>query len=660
MPGRQGFDVTDSPSARAEYSAQASAERLRYLIESSEDIIFSMTRDGVYTAAGGRRLAEFGITPEEIVGKSIWELDPENADWYQDRHLRVLETGEPITYEHEYTFNGVTRTDQTTVYPIKDGNGAPIEVGIICRDITKRREAEEKLRDSEAEKALILRTTAELIVYYDRDLKVNWLNATAAESTGKSAAEARGRYCYEVFHDRTDPCPNCPIVKTRDTGEPQMAETIGPDGRIWLLRSYPARNGSEEVVGVVEYGLDITARRRTEQHLRSSEERFRAIIENSPIGLYQTTPDGRIMMANQSILDMLHYSDFESLAARDLNREGYEPEGRREQFMAAIERDGKVIGLESAWRRRDGSTVFVRESARAVRDDSGQTLYYEGTVEDITERKLSEEKYLKLVETSTDAIQIFDAESGAILETNPAGCEMYGFTLAEFQALTIFDITAEEEKTRSALGEAIKGDLFRIPLRYHRRKNGKSFPVEISVATFSAGGRLLGCSIIREISERVKAEAAQREASTRLRHQSRELLEKNVTLRQVLGHLEEERASYRQKVATSLSEVLSPYLAKLQTSRTLTKSEIEELRGTLELLTSGNQNEFRRKYETLSPRETEICEYVAEGFSSKEIAASLHLSPATVHKHRELIRHKLDIQNSKVNLATYLRLRKPQ
>lgn len=639
---------------------RGSEQRLRNLIESSEDMIFSVNREGRYTTAGGRRLADYGITPEDIIGKSLWDFDPDNADFYQQQHLEVLRSGEPLTYEHRYTFNGITRFDQTTVYPIFDGNGKPVEVGVICRDISSHYEAERRLRESETEKDLILRTTAELIVYYDRDLKVNWLNAIAAESTGKSAVEARGRFCHELFHGRKEPCPDCPIVRTRDTGEPQMAETVGPDGRIWLLRSYPARNEENEVIGVVEYGLDITARRRTERQLLASEERFRTIIENSPIGLFQTTPRGEILMANQSILDMLGYPDFETLSERNLNEEGYDPGYRREDFIDRIERDGRVLGLECAWRRYDGSTVFVRESARAVRDDSGRTLYYEGTVEDITERKLSEEKYLKLVATSTDAIMIYSTETGEILETNPAGCEMYGFNDEEFRSLTIFDVSAEKEKTGKALAEAVKGDLYAVPLRYHRRKNGETFPVEISLAVFPLRDKLVGCSIIREISDRVKAEAAQQEVSERLRHQSRELLEKNVALRQVLEHLEDERISYRQKVAASVSKALAPYLARIKANRTLDSSEIDELRSSLGMLTAGTQNDFQRKCETLSPRESEVCEYIIQGFSSKEIAATLNLSPATIHKHRELIRHKLGLQNSSVNLATYLRLHRPQ
>lgn len=130
----------------------------------------------------------------------------------------------------------------------------------------------------------------------------------------------------------------------------------------------------------------------SQQKLRESEEQFRAIYENTAIGLYRTTPDGKILLANPALVSMLGYWFFEELAERNLEAEGFEPDYPRSRFRELIERDDEIIGLESAWKRQDGSTVFVRESARAIRDAEGNTLHYEGTVEDITERKNAEEE----------------------------------------------------------------------------------------------------------------------------------------------------------------------------------------------------------------------------------------------------------------------------
>jgi PAS domain S-box-containing protein len=137
---------------------------------------------------------------------------------------------------------------------------------------------------------------------------------------------------------------------------------------------------------------EMAERKRADEALQKSEERFRGIFENAMIGLYRTTPDGRILMANAALVRMLGYSSFEELSQRNLEESGYEPGYPRSAFRQAIERDGQVLGLESAWKRRDGSTLFLRESARAARDEAGNTLYYEGSVEDITARKQMEDR----------------------------------------------------------------------------------------------------------------------------------------------------------------------------------------------------------------------------------------------------------------------------
>ena len=187
-----------------------------------------------------------------------------------------------------------------------------------------------------------------------------------------------------------------------------------PDGTRVLLRvnAAPLLDESGRMEGMVAAIEDVTERVLAERSLRESEERFRQIFENTMLGLYRTTPDGRVLMANPALVRMLGFTSLEELTRRDVV-DGYAPGESRDSFKDRIEADGQVVGYEAVWRRRDGEALYVCEHARVVRDASGQTLYYEGTVEDVTERKQAEERlryrldYEELVATiSSDFVNL--------------------------------------------------------------------------------------------------------------------------------------------------------------------------------------------------------------------------------------------------------------
>jgi PAS domain S-box-containing protein/putative nucleotidyltransferase with HDIG domain len=126
------------------------------------------------------------------------------------------------------------------------------------------------------------------------------------------------------------------------------------------------------------------ARRRTEAGLREREQQYRMVFENATHGIYRTTPDGRILLANPALLQMLGFETFEDLATRNLETEGTEADYTREEFRRLIETEGRVRGLEAVWIRKDGRRIFVRENAQLVRGPDGEPLFYEGSAEDVT------------------------------------------------------------------------------------------------------------------------------------------------------------------------------------------------------------------------------------------------------------------------------------
>src|SRR6185503_4094909 len=125
-----------------------------------------------------------------------------------------------------------------------------------------------------------------------------------------------------------------------------------------------------------------------EEALRQAEEKYRSIFENVMEGIFQTTPDGHYLSANPMLARIYGYESAEKLmdAVSDIRDQIYVQPGRREDFIRLIQQDGIVSRFESRVYRRDGSIIWISENARVVRDAQGKVLYYEGTVEDITER----------------------------------------------------------------------------------------------------------------------------------------------------------------------------------------------------------------------------------------------------------------------------------
>jgi PAS domain S-box-containing protein len=137
------------------------------------------------------------------------------------------------------------------------------------------------------------------------------------------------------------------------------------------------------VEGIIQ---DISVRQATWRALKDAERRYRSLFDNAIEGIFRTSPDGRYLDANPALARIYGFETAEQLVSslQDIGSQLYVDPGRRAAFIEAIRRDGSVTGFESQVRRRDGKLIWISENARAVHDDSGRLVCYEGTVEDVT------------------------------------------------------------------------------------------------------------------------------------------------------------------------------------------------------------------------------------------------------------------------------------
>ncbi len=189
-------------------------------------------------------------------------------------------------------------------------------------------------------------------------------------------------------------------------GSPETADKVNTDKA--QPSSADTQKHDEQLETDEKRAEEIKKRRDAEKALIESEQRYRDLFENAVIGLYKTTPDGKILMANPALIRMLGFSSFDELRKRNLEKNSsYVDAEARMKFKKKLEKEGAVSGFESGWYRKDGSILYVRENARAIRDKNENTVYYEGTVEDITETKKAE-KVIKQYTLRLETQRIID------------------------------------------------------------------------------------------------------------------------------------------------------------------------------------------------------------------------------------------------------------
>ncbi len=156
-----------------------------------------------------------------------------------------------------------------------------------------------------------------------------------------------------------------------------------------ILRVSMMRRDQNKKLRVVGTFTDVEERRRAERALGEAERKYRAIVENAAGGIFQITPEGLYLSANPALARILGYDSPEAIlrTVKNANEEVYASVRERQIFLKEIEKKGVINNYETRVIRKDGEVIWVNENVRVVRDDSRNTLYYEGSVEDITERK---------------------------------------------------------------------------------------------------------------------------------------------------------------------------------------------------------------------------------------------------------------------------------
>ncbi len=388
-------------------------------------------------------------------------------------------------------------------------------------EIEKGRIDGERLRRSEEEKALILDTMSELVIYVDRDLKINWSNNAVHETFNLTTGSTFGRYCYQALHKRNEPCTTCLVQKALQTGKPQELADFSSYGRRWRIRVYPVFGEKKILLGAVEIVTDVTKRRNAEEALKDREEKFRAIFTQAVNLLGLIDLKGKQVEVNDASAAFVGVMPARLIGNFFWENPWWSHSQKEQQAIReSIQRGvkGEISAFETTCRDHAGMIHHLDYSLKPIRDARGRVKMLLAEGRDITDRKEMEEivresenNYRTIFEAVHDGIFVQDLKSGEILDANLKGLEIFGYrSKAEIRGLTLGDFSSDEPPytTDNALNYIRKAasDGPQIFVWLGQKKDRERIWLEVSLKRTSLRKQDCIIAVVRDITERIREE----------------------------------------------------------------------------------------------------------------------------------------------------------
>lgn len=405
----------------AEEALRESERRLMEIVNFLPDATFAVDRKGIVIAWNRTMEDITGVMAEEVLGKGDYEYalpfsgirQPMLIDLVfgpdeeiEKQHRFIKREGDVIHVEADIPLKGQMHVLSGKARPLYDSKGKITGAIESIRDITERIDAEEALLASEQRYRQLLDSVTDYI--FTTKISEGYPVATihgqgCAAVTGYTSDDYdRNQFLwYDMIHpeDRDLVTKYAKIAIRGRTAHPLEHRIIHKNGTIRWVRNTMVPRYDQQGSLVACDGLvsDITERKRAEEALKASEEKYRNIFENASEGIFQSTPAGRYLSANPALARMYGYGSPAELmeSISDMAHEVYVSVEDYNRLHTMLEEGISVDGYEIELRRKDGNRIWVSMAARAVHRPADDLLYYEGTVVDITERKRLEAQLLQ-------------------------------------------------------------------------------------------------------------------------------------------------------------------------------------------------------------------------------------------------------------------------
>jgi PAS domain S-box-containing protein len=512
-------DITERKLEEA--ARVASEARLRAIFDTEPECVKLLAADGALLEMNpaGLRMIEADSFPQ-VENQCIYPLVVEaDREAFRDLTARVFR-GESGTLEFEIVgLKGGRRWMATHASPLRDATGKVTAYLGITRDVTTRRQVEQALRASEARYRTLAESAQDSIYVINREFRVEYVNEYGARQLGRPVSEAVGRFLTELFPPETTQWQLPDMANIFRTGESLHRERQLPvsGAPMWLdTQLVPIKNATGEVESILGISRNITDRKRAEEALRESEDRYRSLVEESPdaIGIYQ---DGILVFINSTGMRQLGARTKRELLGRE-SKQIIHPDDRPAAMDRVRRRLAGETGLypaEVRYVRLDGTTLYTEVSAEPITFHGKPAMQF--IARDISGRKLadealrrSESQFRLIWENSVDGMRLTDG-AGTVLMVNDAFCRLVNKPRAEIEGKPMCDIYAEADRKEILARYQQRFANHTVPAHLERQYqlwDGREIWLEVTSCFFEAEPTrpvLLG--VFRDVTGRKLAES---------------------------------------------------------------------------------------------------------------------------------------------------------
>lgn len=536
-------------------------------------------------------------------------------------------------------------------------------VGSSKRELAERLKAEETLKEPWDQLISIFDAIDEKVYVTDPEThEILYANPAKKSVFGQDIV---GQKCHRAFQGLDEPCEFCTnhLIFGENLGKTKIWEFQNRKTGKWLRCIDRAIRWQDGRMVRFELAFGIHDRKVAEEAFRTSDKKYRSMVENIREVIYVTDKRGIVTYVSPAIESFTGFSPSE-IVGRHFSHFIF-----KEDFERIVNRYDRAL---SGQRRptqyrvltKSGECRWVQTFTKPDREGD-VTVGLQGVLSDITELKKaeaalqeSEARYRVLVETMNEGFSITD-ENGIRTYANKRLCDMLGYEVDEIVGHPVKKLLDEEGRKVWAkeFEKRKKGDSRSYETNFIR-KDGERVPTIVSPRPIiDDKGVFRGSySAITDISNLKRTEKSLKEREKELKVKTVNLEEMNAALRVLLRRMEEDRRELEDKVRLNIQQMIQPYLERLRSGgmSERQKKHLETLQGNLPEILSPFTHNLLIDHPRLTPSELQIASLLRQGKSSKEIADELSLSARTIETHRRNMRTKLGINDKKTNLRSYL------